>query len=105
MPSRRLYWDLLYWENKLRKDAMSCRVPPEEWVRGVKHLVNTIGMVRMVLDQEGSWRDVQHSLRIVRRTFLRGLHWMARSRQIGDGNALARELAAGRLVSRALRDH
>ena len=62
-------------------------------------------MVEMVLDQEESWRDVQHSLRVVRRAFLRGLYWLARSRQgIGD-DTLAEELAAGQLAGRVLRDH
>ena len=104
LPSRRLYWDLYYWAEDLHRQRDQMRVPPVEWVRGVAHFMVTLNQTQEAIERSATFRELQYSLMVIRRAFLRGLYQLACSEQGVGHDTLAEDLAAGRLAARALRD-
>ena len=102
--SQRISKELLYWELDLIDDMCNPRISPERWITGVDLLRNAVGMADIVINQEECWEDLQHALRVVRRTLWGGLSWMAdRREEVGDINALAREVAHALWASQLMR--
>ena len=96
--------DLLNWELDMIQDMSHPRITPERWITGCDLLYYAVGFADMVLKQEEHYGDIQHGLRFMRRTLWEGLPWMAGSRQqVGDRNALAREVAHALWASHLMR--
>ena len=96
--------DLVNWEMDLVRDIFHGNVSPHIWITWCDIIQVAVDLIDTVLDQSSCWRELQQQLKVLREELWEGVGRLSDLREeIGDDNALAREVAHALWASQLMR--